>query len=236
MDISIVVPVFNEEDNIPILYKELRDALDGLDKEYEIIFIDDGSQDKSLDKLRRLKRPHPFIKIVSFEKNYGQSAALKIGFEKARGDIIITIDSDLQNSPYDIPKLLSYIEKGYDVVSGWRRYRQDSLKKRAASTIANYIRNKIIKDNIKDTGCTLKVYRRDYIKRLKLYNGLHRFLPAILKMEGARIIEVEIAHRKRRFGKSKYGIRNRILKPFVDALAVLWMKKNTMNPEIKEEI
>lgn len=236
MKISVLIPVYNEEESIPILYAELKEVLKGLGHPYEIIFVDDGSRDGSREVIRKLKRRDDSIKLISFERNYGQSAALKVGFERAGGDIIITMDADLQNDPADIPRLLSYLQMGYDLVTGWRKERKDSLGKRVASLLANWIRNKITQEEIRDIGCMLKVYRREKVKELKLYNGLHRFLPTLLKMESAKVLEVEVSHRERKFGKSKYGIRNRMFKPFIDTLVVLWMKKNFIRPKIKEEI
>ncbi|MDP8215724.1 MAG: glycosyltransferase family 2 protein [Candidatus Kaelpia imicola] len=236
MKISFVIPVYNEEENIPILYGELKDVINSAGVEPEIIFIDDGSTDKSLDIIKSIKREDQTVKVISFKKNYGQSSALKVGFDRASGDIIATMDSDLQNDPAEILKLISYLEKGYDVVSGWRKNRADSFKKRFASKIANNIRNKIIKDGIKDTGCMLKVYRRDVLTRIEMFRGFHRFLPILLKLHGASVVEVEVNHRKRKFGKSKYGIKNRIFKSLVDTFIVLWMKKNYIEPHIKEEL
>ena len=236
MKISVVIPLFNEEKNIPLLYQELKNALKRYKNDYEIIFIDDGSRDRSLDVLKEIKSRDACVRVISFLKNYGQSAALKAGFQKAGGEIVVTLDADLQNDPQDIPRLVSYIQQGYDVISGWRKVRKDSFKKKISSKIANWIRNKITRDNIKDTGCMLKVYRREIIKNFKFYNGFHRFLPTLLKIEGARVIEVEVNHRRRRFGKSKYGIGNRLWKPLVDTFVVLWIKKNYLNPEIKEEL
>lgn len=236
MKLSIVIPLYNEEECIPILYKELITILESLNYDYEIIFIDDASKDDSLKELKKIKVYNPNVKIISFQENYGQSTALRIGFERAQGDVVITIDADLQSDPRDIPRLLSFLEEGYDVVSGWRRKRQDSFKKRFASKLANWIRNKILKDEIKDIGCMLKAYRRSFLNKLKLYNGFHRFLPVVLKLEGAKVIEVEVNHRKRKFGKSKYGITNRLFKPLIDTFIVLWMRKNYPIPKIKEEL
>ncbi|MDP8253392.1 MAG: glycosyltransferase family 2 protein [Candidatus Kaelpia aquatica] len=236
MKISFVIPVYNEEENIPILYEELKGLINSAAIESEIIFIDDGSTDNSLDIIKSIKREDQTVEVLSFEKNYGQSSALKVGFDRASGDIVVTMDSDLQNDPTEILKLLPYLEKGYDVVSGWRKNRADSFKKKFASKIANSIRNKIIKDDIKDTGCMLKVYRRDVLAKIEMFRGFHRFLPSLLKLHGASVIEVEVNHRKRKFGKSKYGIKNRMLKSLVDTFIVLWMKKNYIKPHIKEEL
>jgi glycosyltransferase involved in cell wall biosynthesis len=225
--LSILIPVFNEEDSIKILYKEIKEVLGNFSYSYEIIFVDDGSFDNTLNELKKIADPN--IKIISFDKNYGQSTALTAGIKEIEGDIVITMDGDLQNDPQDIPKLLKYIEQGYDVVSGRRKKRKDSFLKRVSSKIANYIRNKLLKDGLKDIGCTLKAYKSDYLKKIKLFNGMHRFLPILCQLEGAKIIEVEVNHRERKFGKSKYGLKNRLIKPFLDLLFVWWMKKNYIN-------
>jgi len=236
MNISCVIPVYNEEDNILILYTELKEVLGSFGSESEIIFIDDGSKDHSLDVIKDIQREDDSVRLLSFDKNYGQSSALKAGFNKAKNEVVITMDSDLQNDPAEILNMIPYLDKGYDVVSGWRKNRADSFKKRFTSKIANSIRNKIVKDGIKDTGCMLKIYRRDVVKKIELFRGFHRFLPTLLKLYGARVIEIEVNHRERKFGKSKYGIKNRIFKSLVDTFIVLWMKKNYIEPQIKEEL
>jgi glycosyltransferase involved in cell wall biosynthesis len=236
MNISVVIPIYNEEKNIPLLYDELIQVLNTLPHDYEIIFVDDGSTDSSLEVLKGIKEKNPKLRILSLEDNRGLSTALKAGIDNARGEIIVTMDGDLQNDPQDIPKLLTYIGQGYDVVSGWRKNRKDSLSKKISSQVANYIRNKLTSENIKDSSCMLKVYRSQYIKKIKLYRGWHRFLPTLLKMEGAKVIEVEVNHRPRSHGRSKYGIRNRLIKPFIDALVIAWLKRNKTEYKIKEEI
>lgn len=236
MKLSVVIPVYDEKKNISVLYNELKDVLRDIGWEYEIIFVDDGSKDGSLEQLRDIKKQDEFVKIIAFQRNYGQSAALKVGFQKANGDVIVTLDADLQNDPRDIPKLLFYINKGYGLVSGWRKQRQDSFKKKFVSKFANWIRNKITSENIKDTGCMLKAYRREFLSKIKLYNGLHRFLPTLLKLEGAKVIEVEVNHRPRVFGQSKYGIKNRLIQPLIATFIVRWFKKNRLEPVIKEEL
>ncbi|MDP8233391.1 MAG: glycosyltransferase family 2 protein [Candidatus Saelkia tenebricola] len=236
MKVSVVIPLYNEQENINLLYSELKEVLDGIDAEYEILFINDGSEDESLALLRSINSNDSQVKLISFQKNYGQSAALKAGFERSLGEVIVTMDADLQNDPHDIPKLMSCINQGYDLVSGWRKKRVDSLKKRISSKIANRVRNSIIRDNINDTGCMLKAYRKDAIKGLEIYSGMHRFLPVLLKMRGAKVVEIEVNHRARRFGKTKYGIKNRLWKSLIDTFIVLWMKKNYINLQIKEEL
>jgi len=236
MNISVIIPVYNEEENIPLLYEELIQVLENIGSDYEVIFVDDGSTDSSLEILKEIKERNPRVKILSLERNTGLSSALKAGIDKASGEVIITMDGDLQNDPRDIPKLLNYIQKGYDVASGWRRYRKDPFLKRVSSIIANYIRNKLTSENINDSSCMLKVYKSEYLKKIKFYRGWHRFLPTLLKMEGARVIEVEVTHRPRTHGQSKYGIKNRLIKPFIDTLVVAWLKNNRISYKIKEEI
>lgn len=236
MIISIVIPVYNEEKNIPLLYDELIRVLKTVDCEYEIIFVNDGSTDSSLEVLKSIRNKDSRVRILSLGRNYGLSTALKAGIDNVNGEIVITMDGDLQNDPNDIPKLLKYITGGYDVVSGWRKNRRDPFFKKISSRIANYIRNKLTSENIKDSSCMLKAYRSEYLKKIKLYRGWHRFLPTLLKMEGAKVIEVEVNHLPRSHGRSKYGIRNRLIKPFIDALVIAWLKRNRIQYKIKEEI
>lgn len=235
MKYSIVIPVHNEEKNLPILVNELSGVITKLDGEVEVIFIDDGSNDNSFNILRELKKRYKWIKIIKFKKRSGQTAAFDAGFKEARGEVIITMDADLQNNPADIFKLLEYYPL-YDVISGKRVNRKDSIVKKVSSRIANYIRNKITKENIVDTGCSLKLFKAEYIKRLKLFDGLHRFLPTLCKMEGAKVIEVPVSHRPRKYGKTHYGILNRAFKALIDAFAVRWMKKRFLNYKIEKVI
>ena len=205
MKLSIVIPVYNEEDNIPVLYKDLS-ALSDFVQSYELIFIDDGSRDGSFEKLKELADKDKAVKAIRLKKNYGQTTALSAGFNQAEGEVIITLDADLQNNPKDIPRLLDKMNEGYDVVSGWRKNRKDPLSKTIPSRIANWIISLVIGIDIHDFGCTLKAYRQDIIKNLKLYGEMHRFLPAYAYWTGAKITEVEVNHHPRRFGKSKYGL------------------------------
>lgn len=232
-EISIVVPVFNEEKNLPILISQIAEVMAVLGRKYEIIFVDDGSADNSFGVINDLTKEYMEVRYIRFKTNSGQSAAFDAGFKKAIGEIIVTLDSDLQNDPKDIPKLLSYMPQ-YDVVCGWRTGRQDSLVKKISSKIANKIRNLLIKDNIHDTGCSLKAYKKEWLDKIRLYNGMHRFLPALLCMEGARILEVKVNHNPRRYGRSKYNIRNRLFVGLYDLLAVRWMQKRKLNYEITE--
>ena len=235
MDISIVVPVYNEEENLPILIRQLIEVLHPLGKTYEMIFVDDGSQDKSRQILKEIALRHPQIRILGFRYNCGETAAGTAGLKEARGKIVITIDADLQNDPRDIPTLLSYLSE-YDMVTGWRQKREDSWVKRMTSKIANRIRNKLSGESIQDSGCTYRAYKKECLQNLKLYKGMHRFMPTLVGMEGFRVIEVPIAHHPRQFGVSKYTTWNRMWRAFVDLLAVRWMKSRHIHYEIEERL
>lgn len=222
--ISFVIPVYNEEENVPILFEEIRTVADTLGCDYEVIFVDDCSTDRSLDVIRTLAAGHPSVRSVSFPNNRGQSAALGAGFRAASGEIIITMDADLQNDPTDIPALLSHFGT-YDMINGWRRERRDTLSKKISSRIGNFIRNRLTNESIHDTGCSLKVMRAAMLKNIKMYRGLHRFLPTLMRLEGARVLEVPVNHRHRQFGVSKYTNLRRGIEGFQDLLAVRWLIK-----------
>jgi dolichol-phosphate mannosyltransferase len=227
--ISVVVPVFNEEENMSILQSELHAALTGLD--YEIIFVDDGSSDRTAAKIEN----SPQIRSLRFEKNTGQSAAIYAGLNAARGATIVLIDGDLQNDPADIPKLLAEISRGADLVCGYRARRQDTLSKRLTSRIANFVRSRYTKDGVRDTGCTLKAMRRECVGALVPFKGMHRFIPALVKNAGYRLVEVPVSHRPRRFGKSKYGLGNRALRATIDMFGVRWLLSRQLNYRIKSD-
>lgn len=233
--ITLVVPVFNEEKNIPVLFDEIRGTVSGLEKQWEILFVDDGSTDGSLDVIKQLATMHPEVRYLSFVNNCGQSAAFGMGFQNARGDVVITIDADLQNDPADIPAMLFRMEQGCDMVIGWRAKRQDTFAKRFASRIANAVRNRISHETVKDTGCSLKVMRTDLARRLPLFKGMHRFLPTLMKMQGATVAEMKVNHRPRLHGESKYGTFARAKTAFFDLLAVRWMQERNIRAEIKEQ-
>jgi dolichol-phosphate mannosyltransferase len=234
-DISIVIPVFNEEANIKPLGAELREVLDGLGKSYEIIFVDDGSGDRSFAILKEAASNDSRIRVIRFKRNTGQTAAFDAGFKAARGDIVVTMDADLQNDPHDIPHLLEKIGE-FDVVCGWRQKRKDPWIKIVSSKIANFVRNMLSQEEIVDTGCSLKAFRKECLQNVKLFNGMHRFLPTLAKMEGFSVTQVKVNHRPRRFGTTKYNIRNRMVRAFADLLAVRWMKKRHLDYEIEETI
>ena len=205
--LSVVVPVFNEEQNVPLLYSAIKKAVDNLDLLTEIIFVDDGSTDGTRDKLKEIAAADPDFRAVFLRKNFGQSAAMAAGFSISTGDVLVTMDGDLQNDPADIPKLLSKLEEGYDVVSGWRKNRQDKLFiRKVPSFIANRLICSVTHVDLHDTGCALKAYRREVIQGIRLYGEMHRFLPALTKIEGARIAEIPVNHHARKFGKSKYNL------------------------------
>jgi glycosyltransferase involved in cell wall biosynthesis len=225
MDISIIVPVFNEQDNVKSLHSEIVQALSSIKKSYEIIFVDDGSFDNTV---RNLKKLSP-VTIVTLRKNFGQTAAIDAGIKKSAGNIIIIMDGDGQNDPADIPLLLFKIEEGYSVVSGWRWNRKDSLVKRFVSRVANILRRIFINDGIHDSGCTLKGYKRECFLETDLYGEMHRFIPAILRWQGFRIGEVKVNHRPRVHGKTKYGW-DRALKGFLDMISVWFWGKYSARP------
>jgi dolichol-phosphate mannosyltransferase len=226
--VSVVVPVFNEEANMPILQSELRSVLAGID--HEIIFVDDGSTDQSARKIEAASH----VRVLRFEKNAGQSAALFAGLNAARGAIIVTIDSDLQNDPADIPALLAGISKGADLACGYRKQRRDTLLKRLTSRIANFVRSRYTRDGVRDTGCTLKAMRRECVAALVPFKGMHRFIPALVKGAGYRIVEIPVNHRPRKFGQSKYGLGNRAVRATIDMFGVRWLLSRRLNYKIRD--
>lgn len=230
MLLSVVIPLLNEEENIPLLYDELKVVLDALNDEYEILFIDDGSTDRSLELLRNLQNNDSHVVVVNFRKNFGQTAAMAAGFDYARGDVIITMDADLQNDPKDIPRLLEQIKAGNDVVTGWRFDRKDAfINRRLPSIIANKIISKVTGVNLHDYGCTLKAFRKEVIKCVKLYGEMHRFIPAIASGMGIDFTEVKVNHRARRFGASKYGI-SRTIRVVLDLMTVKFLLSYSTRP------
>jgi len=231
--VSVVIPVFNEEENLRPLTAELANVLESLHKSWEIIFVNDGSTDGSSLVLDELSTSFPCVRIITFKRNCGQTAAFDAGFKAARGEVIITMDADLQNDPLDIPRLLEKMGD-YDAACGWRHRRNDPFIKLISSRIANYVRNKLSDEEIIDVGCSLKAFKAAYVKKLKLYSGMHRFFPTLIKMEGGRVVEVKVNHRPRKHGLSKYNIRNRMVRSFMDLLSVRWMKKRRLNYEIVE--
>ena len=236
-ELSIVLPVYNEEENLPPLWQEIRDALDPTGLQYEAIFVDDGSRDRSAEIVREFRRRDPRVRLIKLKTNAGETAATDAGFKAVRGRHVVVMDADLQNDPRDIPAMLAHLEQ-WDAVTGWRvnRAAGDSWVRRLSSRIANRVRNSLSQETIHDSGCTFRAFRRECLRDLVLYRGLHRFIPTLLRMRGFRVLEVPVSHRPRRFGTSKYGIANRALRAFIDLLAVRWMKDRQLRYEIAEEL
>ncbi len=228
--LSVVIPAYNEEENVPILYEKLKKVLDGLGQDYEIIFVDDGSTDGTYQRLKQLAEKDSRLKVIRFKRNYGQTAAMSAGFEHAKGNVIITLDADLQNDPEDIPILLEKLEEGYHVVSGWRKDRKDPfLSRKLPSMVANWLISKITGVHLHDYGCTLKAYRAEVVKDLELFGDMHRFLPALTKRGGAKITEVVVRHHPRMFGRSKYGI-GRTVRVLLDIMLVKFLNEYINKP------
>ena len=225
--VSVIVPLFNEEENVPILQGELTLALAGLD--YEIIFVDDGSSDHTVERIVFGQG----IRLLRFERNAGQSAALYAGLQSVRGRTAVLIDGDLQNDPADIPRLLAEIERGADLVCGYRSQRKDAFVKRVTSRIANFVRSRFTRDGVRDTGCTLKAMRRECIDALPPFKGMHRFIPALVKGAGYRLVEIPVNHRPRKFGQSKYGLGNRAVRATVDMFGVRWLLSRRLDYKIR---
>ncbi len=230
--VSVVIPVYNEEENVPILYDQLKEVLEEIPYDYEIIFVDDGSTDRTPQILEEIAKKDKKVKVILFARNFGQTPAMVAGIDHATGDVVITMDGDLQNDPKDIPRLLEKIEEGYDVVSGWRKNRKDAaVSRKLPSKIANWLIGKLTGVKIHDYGCTLKAYRSDVIKRVRLYGELHRFIPALASTVTSvdRIIEIPVEHHPRIYGKSKYGI-SRTFKVISDLFFIWFMKKFLQKP------
>ena len=229
MTLSVIIPLYNEEENIPLLYEELKNYLDPLNKEYEILFVDDGSTDGTLSLLEKIQAEDSKVVVLSLRRNFGQTAAFAAGFDLSRGDIVVTMDGDLQNDPSDISKLLELI-KDNDLVSGWRKKRKDPFfSRRLPSLVANWLISRVTGVKLHDYGCSLKAYRRDVIKNLKLYGEMHRFIPAVASWYGVRVAEVEVAHHPRLKGRSKYGI-SRTLKVVLDLITVKFLQSFSTKP------
>ena len=234
-EISLVVPVFNEEGNVCALAAEIATAMARVEKRWELVFVDDGSTDASLDCIKQLCREREEFRYIAFAGNRGQSAAFVAGFKEAKGSIIITMDADLQNDPADIPAMLAeYGKNGTCMVVGWRANRKDTLGKRLASKFGNIVRNWITRETIRDTGCSLKIMDAGMAKRLPHFTGMHRFLTALMQMEGAVIAEVKVNHRPRVSGVSKYGIWDRARKTAFDLFGVRWLQSRHFAYHIKE--
>lgn len=226
-DFSVVIPLYNEADNVAILQKEIKEALAG--RNYELILVDDGSSDGTVARIAR----DPEVRVLEFEKNAGQSAAMLAGMNAAQGLVVVLLDGDLQNDPRDIPLLLAEVEKGADLVCGYRAHRRDTVVKKLTSRIANFVRSRFIGDGVRDTGCTLKAMRRECVSALVPFKGVHRFIPALVKSAGYRLVEVPVNHRSRQFGVSKYGLGNRAFRATADMFAVRWLQSRRIEYRLK---
>ena len=230
MKLSLLIPIFNEEDNIALLYGKITEVLDKLEHDYEMVFVNDGSTDASKNRLDDLADDDIRVKVIHFRRNFGQTAAMMAGIDYATGDVLIPIDGDLQNDPADIPKLLEKLDEGYDVCSGWRRYRQDNpLIRNFPSHCANWLISKISGVALHDIGCSLKAYKKDVIKGIKLYGEMHRFVPIYATWQGAKVTEVEVSHHPRKYGTSKYGLE-RVVKVILDLMVVTFMERFAQKP------
>jgi glycosyltransferase involved in cell wall biosynthesis len=237
VELSVVIPVYNEEHNLPLLWPELRGVLEQMAVPFEVIFVDDGSRDRSAEVIRGMREADPRVRLVRLKANAGETAATDAGFKAARGQRVVTMDADLQNDPHDIPALVQRLEQ-WDAVSGWRvaRGEGDSIVRRMSSRVANRTRNWLSDESIHDSGCTFRAFRRECLRGLVLYRGFHRFIPTLLRMRGYRVLEVPVRNRPRRFGQSKYGVLNRVFVAFVDLLVVRWMKNRLLRYEIAEDL
>ncbi len=236
-DLSVVIPVYNEEASLTPLWSELREVLEGLGFVFEVVFVDDGSRDRSAEIIRAFREADRRVRLVRLKTNGGETAATDAGLKAARGGRVVVMDADLQNDPRDIPMLLSHLDR-WDAVTGWRvnRAAGDNLVRRASSRVANGIRNWMSDETIQDSGCTFRAFRRECLRGLVLYRGFHRFIPTLLKMRGYRVLEVPVGHRPRRFGRSKYGVLNRAVVAFADLLVIRWMKTRLLRYEVVEDV
>ncbi|MEA2462386.1 MAG: hypothetical protein QOJ98_133, partial [Acidobacteriota bacterium] len=235
-DLSVVFPVYNEEENVPILLREIAAALDGRGWSYEIVAVDDGSTDRSLEVLRSLRAQYPVLRVLALEKNSGQTAALDAAWRGAEGRLVVSLDADLQNDPADIPAMMQKLEQAKaDMVIGVRVNRQDTWSRKMQSRIGNGVRNMITGDQITDTGCSLKLVKKEAVDRVRLFTGMHRFLPTLVRYAGYKVIEMPVNHRPRQFGVSKYGAMNRAFRGLADCFAVRWMGKRMLHYDVHEE-
>jgi glycosyltransferase involved in cell wall biosynthesis len=229
MNLSIVIPVYNEEESLPELFASIESVMNGLGWDWELIFVDDGSVDGSLGVLRELHEKSPHVKVISFRRNYGKSAALAVGFKEAKGDRIVTMDADLQDDPAEIPNLLKKIDEGADLVSGWKQRRQDPWTKTAPSRIFNFVTSLISGLDLHDFNCGLKAYRSEVVASISIYGELHRFIPVLAGWEGYKVDEIKVRHFKRKYGRSKYGGK-RLLNGFFDLLTVMFVARRALSP------
>ncbi|OEU71509.1 MAG: glycosyl transferase [Desulfovibrio sp. S3730MH75] len=233
-DLSLVIPVYNEQDNLRKLMQEIDSALEPLNISYEVVFVDDGSRDASLAVLNEISIAYEAARYISFAENRGQSAAFCAGFDEARAPRVATMDADLQNDPADLPAMLSLYNEGYKMVIGWRGKRKDVWIKRVGSKFANAVRNKLTKESVKDTGCSLKIMDTETVRTIPRFNGMHRFLPTLMKMQGATVAETKVNHRPRHQGESKYGTLDRAMAGGLDLLGVRWLQSRHFSYSVKE--
>lgn len=225
--LSVVVPLYNEEDNVIAMQQELADALQGID--YELVLVDDGSTDQTVARVQQYER----VRLLCFAKNAGQSAAMHAGIHAALGAVIVTIDGDLQNDPKDIPALVKKLDEGFDMACGYRAKRKDTAFKRVQSRIANYVRSRFVGDGVRDTGCTLKAFKQECREALLPFNGMHRFMPALIKNMGWKVTEMPVNHRPRVAGVSKYGFGNRAMRATMDMFGVRWLNSRRVSYRVK---
>ncbi|HEX6850570.1 MAG TPA: glycosyltransferase family 2 protein [Candidatus Polarisedimenticolaceae bacterium] len=231
-DVSVVIPVYDERENLGPLVEEIVGVLRPLGRPFEIVLVNDGSRDGSAERIVELVREVPELRGLHFRRNAGQTAAFDAGFKHARGEVVVTMDADLQNDPKDIPVLLAALP-GHAAAIGYRASRRDTWLRRVSSRIANAVRNRLSGDDVIDTGCSLKAFRREALAPIKLYTGMHRFLPTLVKMEGGRVVQVPVNHRPRLKGASKYGVWNRVFRATADLFAVRWMQRRRLAWEIE---
>ncbi|MGH2582352.1 MAG: glycosyltransferase family 2 protein [Anaerolineales bacterium] len=230
MDLSLIVPVYNEQENVPRLFDSITSALGTMNVNWEVIFVEDGSRDRSLETLKILAQTHPaHVRVIAFRRNFGQTAAIVAGIDNAAGDTIVLLDADLQNDPADIPMMLSKLDEGYDLVSGWRKNRKDNFLRRLPSRMANWLISQVTGVHLHDYGCTLKAYRREALAGFRLYGETHRFIPVFAHSVGARITEVPVRHHPRQFGKANYGLE-RTIKVLLDLFTVKFLLSFSNKP------
>ncbi len=230
---SVVVPAYNEAESLPVLMPRIVAVLEGLGRHYEIIVVDDGSTDRTGEVLKQLQGQYPTLEVIRFDRNYGQSAAFDAGFQRTKGRIIITMDADLQNAPEDIPKLLEKIPE-YDMACGWRVKREDGFVKRVSSCVANFVRSRATGDGMHDTGCSLKAFKQSCLAELPRFDGMHRFFPALLKQAGFKVVEVPVRHFPRQYGRTRYGLWGRLIRPTMDLFGVMWLARRRLRYRIKD--
>jgi glycosyltransferase involved in cell wall biosynthesis len=231
--LSLVIPAYNEQENVPVLLERVGAALEKIEAPFEVLIVDDGSTDQTPALLAEGMKRYPWLRVLRMAQNRGQSAAFDAGFKAARGHIIATIDADLQNDPAEIPRLLGMMD-GYDMITGWRQKRNDTFGRRVQTKIANAVRNRISGETIHDSASSLKLYRRECLAGMQLYNGMHRFMPTLVKIRGGRVLETPVSHSPRHAGTAKYGLRNRAFRALVDLFAVRWMKQRWLRYEVME--